>query len=56
MIGPRERRKLFRRNDAGVEPLALWFNEDGLPLTPHSWQHVFTQANQRIAALGLEGF
>lgn len=56
VIGPRERRKLFRRNGNGVEPLALWLNEDGLPLMPHSWQHVFTQANQRIAALGLEGF
>jgi site-specific recombinase XerD len=55
-IGPRERRKLFRETAVGLEPLALWLNEDGLPFTPHSWQHVFSRANSRIAALGLKGF
>lgn len=33
-----------------------WLNEDGLPRTAHRWQHTFTQANARIATLGLSGF
>lgn len=28
----------------------------GLPRAARGWQHTFTQANQRIAALGLSGF
>lgn len=55
-IDPRARRRLFRRTEAGLEPLALWLNEDGLPRIAHAWQHTFTQANERIAALGLSGF
>jgi integrase len=55
-IDPRARRRLFRRTDTGLEPLALWLNEDGLPRTAHAWQHTFTQANERIAELGLAGF
>ena len=55
-IGARARRRLFRLTDAGLEPLALWLNEDGLPRTAHGWQHTFTQANARIASLGLAGF
>ncbi|MFD8319848.1 hypothetical protein [Kitasatospora purpeofusca] len=40
-----------------MEPVALWLNEDGMPRDPHGWQHVFTQANQRLRdGLGLEGF
>jgi integrase len=55
-IDIRARRRLFRRTEAGLEPLALWLNEDGLPRTAHAWQHTFTHANERIAALGLAGF
>ena len=55
-IDRRARRRLFRRTESGLEPLALWVNEDGLPRTAHAWQHTFTQANERIAALGLAGF
>ncbi len=56
VIDPRERRRLFRTTEHGMEPLALWLNEDGLPRTAHGWQHTFTQANERIAGLGLAGF
>jgi integrase len=34
----------------------LWLNEDGLPRTPHGWEHTFSQANDRIARLGLSSF
>lgn len=55
-VGPRARRRLFRDTAQGPEPLAVWLNEDGLPRDPHGWQHTFTQANERIAGLGLSGF
>jgi integrase len=55
-IGPWGRRRLFRTTTHGLEPLAVWLNEDGMPRTPHGWQHSFAQANARIARLGLAGF
>jgi hypothetical protein len=36
-IGPSGRRRLFRATPAGLEPMALWLNEDGLPRDPHGW-------------------
>jgi integrase len=53
-LTPEVRRRLFRRVDAGLEPLAVWLNEDGLPRQVHGWEHSFTCANQRLAALGLD--
>jgi integrase len=55
-LGPAARRRLFRAVPGGLEPLALWLNEDGLPREPHAWHHTFTQANERIAGMGLAGF
>lgn len=55
-IGPALRRRLFRRTHAGLEPLWLWLNENGLPRDPHGWHHTFTEANDRIAAQGVENF
>jgi hypothetical protein len=55
-VGPRTRLLLFRRTEQGPEPLALWLNEDGLPRDGRGWEHTFTAANERIAALGLEYF
>ncbi|MFI7681012.1 site-specific integrase, partial [Actinophytocola sp. NPDC049390] len=55
-VGPWGRRRLFRRTEQGLEPLAVWLNEDGMPRTPHGWQHTFAQANDRIARAGLAGF
>ena len=40
----------------GLEPLALWLNEDGSPRPAHSWEHTFQDANRRIARLGLTNF
>jgi site-specific recombinase XerD len=56
VIGPGLRRKLFRRTSAGLEPLAVWLNEDGTPRDPHGWHHTFDTANDRIAAVGLRDF
>jgi hypothetical protein len=55
-IGPRARARWFRPTSAGLEPLALWLNEDGMPRATHGWEHTFAAANARIAKIGLPGF
>ncbi|MGY1943918.1 hypothetical protein [Nocardia asiatica] len=52
LLAPAMRRRLFRRTPAGLEPLAVWLNEDGLPRDPHGWHHTFDAANERIARGG----
>jgi integrase len=56
VLAPNARRELFQQTRNGLEPLALWLNEDGLPRVPHGWQHTFVQANERIARLGVKQF
>lgn len=56
LVGPGVRRRMFRVTAAGLEPVALWLNEDGVPRDPHGWHHTFEAANARIAALGLDNF
>ncbi|MCT7365033.1 hypothetical protein A7G45_19355 [Mycolicibacterium llatzerense] len=56
ITSPALRRRLFRRTPAGLEPLWLWLNENGLPRDPHGWHHTFAEANDRIAAQGVEYF
>ncbi|MEU8413816.1 hypothetical protein AB0C24_13580 [Amycolatopsis japonica] len=55
-LEPGERQRMFRRTEAGLEPLALWLNEDGLPRAAHGWQHTFDTAAERMARAGLVGF
>jgi integrase len=55
-LNPSGRRRLFRRTDAGLEPLAVWLNEDGLPRPAASWSKTFRTGNARVAAAGLRGF
>jgi site-specific recombinase XerD len=55
-IGPRTRLKMFRRTPQGLEPVALWLNENGLPRDGRGWEHTFDTANERIKTLGLENF
>lgn len=55
-VGPRTRLRLFRATTEGLEPVALWLNEDGLPRDGRGWEHTFDVANERIGMLGLEGF
>jgi integrase len=47
---------MFHETSAGLEPVSLWLNEDGMSRDPHGWHHTFDTANQRIAALGLDNF
>ncbi len=54
-VGPQDRLRLFRRTPQGLEPVALWLNEDGLPRDGHGWHHTFDTANARVASLGLTG-
>ncbi|WP_232534976.1 site-specific integrase [Nocardia terpenica] len=56
MVPPLLRRRMFRQTAAGLEPVWLWLNEDGVPRDPHGWHHTFETANQRIAAQGLDNF
>ncbi len=56
LISPAARRNLYQLNATGIEPLALWLNEDGLPRDPHGWHHTFKNANKRIEDLGLQNF
>ncbi|WP_216915343.1 site-specific integrase [Nocardia noduli] len=53
-VGPDARLRLFRRTAQGLEPVALWLNENGLPRDPGGWEHTFTAANQRIESLGVQ--
>src|SRR6266536_2219975 len=44
---------MIRTDDGGLEPAALWLNEDGMSSEPSCWQGVFKAANRRCARLGL---
>jgi len=55
-LSPGERRKLLVKKPDGMEPAAVWLNEDGLPRDPHGWSHTFDTANRRLERLGLLGF
>jgi integrase len=53
VLSPSSRRQLFRETTSGLEPVAVWLNEDGMPRIPHGWQHTFVAANKRVAGAGL---
>ncbi|WP_433661377.1 site-specific integrase [Nocardia sp. CA-128927] len=48
VVGPDERRKLFRTTPAGLEPLAVWLAPNGLPKKVHGWEDTFDHANTRV--------
>jgi integrase len=52
LIGERGRRLLFIEGSSGLEPLALWLTEGGMPMDYRSWEAVFRSANQRCAQSG----
>jgi integrase len=49
LIAPEERLRLFRQAPDGLEPLAVWLGNDGMPKQAHSWETTFQAANARIA-------
>jgi site-specific recombinase XerD len=51
VLTPRDRRRLVT---ARGEPMALWLNEAGRPMTPAAWSVVFRRASARCCALGLD--
>lgn len=55
-LAPAARLGLLWETPEGLEPAALWLNEDGLPRHHEGWEHTFTTANARLARLGLVGF
>ncbi|WP_128977512.1 site-specific integrase [Streptomyces roseicoloratus] len=46
-LGHAERRRLLIDTPDGLEPAALWLNEQGLPSARSCWQEVFKAANRR---------
>ncbi|WP_433258266.1 site-specific integrase [Streptosporangium sp. CA-135522] len=54
-LRPTARRRLFRQTGRGLEPMAVWLNEDGLPRDHHGWEKTFERANERVAKAGLIG-
>jgi len=52
----RDRVNLFTEGEDGLEPLALWLTETGMPMRYRGWSKVFERASDRCAALGLEVF
>jgi integrase len=49
VLGPEERRRLFRRTESGLEPLWLWLGTGGMPKRPQGWHDTFAAANARVA-------
>jgi hypothetical protein len=50
VLGPHERRRLFRCTETGLEPLWVWLGPDGMPKQPQGWEDTFAAANARVAA------
>jgi len=48
-----DRRRLFLKTPAGLEPLSLWLGDSGLPMDDRSFQRSFAIANTRCATLGV---
>ncbi|MEV5920019.1 site-specific integrase [Streptomyces pseudogriseolus] len=52
-LGHAERRRLLIDTPDGLEPAALWINENGLPSKGSCWQEAFKTANKRTRRLRL---
>ncbi|MFI0716384.1 integrase [Streptomyces inhibens] len=48
VLDPEERLQLFRRTEKGLEPLAVWLGNDGMPKRAHGWEKTFQRANARV--------
>lgn len=52
-LTPAQRLRLMRKTEQGLEPLALWLNEDGMPRPKRAWHRTFIRANDRVAKAGI---
>lgn len=52
VLNEAERRRLFIEGPHGLEPLALWLTEGGIPMDYRSWEAVFRAASARCHRLG----
>jgi integrase len=52
----RDRLNLFTDGEDGLEPLAVWLTEAGMPMRYRGWSKVFERASDRCRALDLEVF
>lgn len=53
-LGHRERARLLLRTPDGLQPAALWLDEQGMPIGVHAWKKVFATANQRCLHAGVD--
>ncbi|MEA5456795.1 site-specific integrase [Sinomonas sp. JGH33] len=53
-LSPEERLRLMVRTEDGLEPAALWLNEDGSPRQKSAWYKAFDRANARVRKAGIE--
>ncbi|BAS18693.1 integrase domain protein SAM domain protein (plasmid) [Arthrobacter sp. Hiyo8] len=53
-LSPADRRLLFTEGPEGLEPLALWLNEDGSPRAKGAWYKSFALANKRVRKAGID--
>jgi len=54
LIDAEQRRLLYVNTARGLEPLALWLTEAGLPMHYTTWNNTFRKANERCKAAGIE--
>lgn len=50
---PAFRRRVFIEGELGLEPAALWLNEDGRPRPQRAWYRTFSRANARVERAGV---
>ncbi len=55
-LDPSHRLRLLRETERGLEPVALWLNENGLPRPAAAWQATFRTGNERVARAGIPWF
>ena len=56
VLSDRDRVNLFTETEDGLEPLAVWLSEAGMPMRYRGWSKVFARASDRCRELGLEVF
>lgn len=55
-LDSKTRLRLFIETPRGLEPLAIWLNESGMPRPSHAWQSTFRTGNERLTRAGYPRF